>query len=91
MQEMWGFFQFPCFLLCPFLPVQGVKDMAYVCDSIQVVDGLATCVAWIQQVEPEFNLLNISVADANLLLSQVCLCFATVFLYNVVNDAFKGK
>lgn len=65
--------------------------MAYVCESIQIVEGVQTCVAWIQQVQPEFNLLNISVADANLLLSQVCLAFATVFLYNVINDTFKGK
>ncbi len=65
--------------------------MSYVCESIELVNGVQMCVAWIQQVEPEFNLLNISVADANMLLSQVCLCFATVFLYNVVNDAFKGK
>lgn len=65
--------------------------MSYVCDSIQIVDGVQTCVAWIPQVEPEFNLLNISVADANLLLSQVALAFATVFVYNVINDAFKGK
>ncbi|MQZ29610.1 hypothetical protein F4U02_01140 [Acinetobacter haemolyticus] len=65
--------------------------MAYVCESIELVNGVPTCVAWIQQVEPEFNLLNISVADANMLLSQVAVCFATVFLYNVINDAFKGK
>lgn len=65
--------------------------MAYVCESIQIVDGVQMCVAWIQQIQPEFNLLNISVADANLLLSQVALAFATVFVYNVINDAFKGK
>ncbi len=65
--------------------------MAYVCESIELVNGVSTCVAWIQQVEPEFNLLNISVADANLLLSQVAVCFATVFLYNVINDVFRGK
>ena len=65
--------------------------MAYICESIQIVEGVQICVAWIQQEEPEFNLLNISVADANLMLSQVCLCFATVFVYNVINDAFKGK
>ena len=65
--------------------------MAYVCETIELVEGIPVCVAWIQQVEPEFNLLNISVADANLLLSQVALAFATVFVYNVINDAFKGK
>lgn len=67
--------------------------MAYVCASKEVINGIDTCVSWIQYVEPEigFNLLNISVADANLLLSQVCTCFATVFVYNVINDAFKGK
>lgn len=65
--------------------------MAYVCESIELVNGVSTCVAWIQQVEPEFNLLNISVADAELLLAQVVVCFATVYLYNVINDAFKGK
>lgn len=65
--------------------------MAYVCESIQILNGTQMCVAWIQQVEPEFNLLNISVADANLLLSQVAVCFATVFLYNVINDVFRGK
>ena len=65
--------------------------MAYLCDSIQLVDGVQTCVAWILQTEPEFNLMNISVADANLLLSQVVTCFATVFVYNVINDVFRGK
>lgn len=65
--------------------------MAYVCESIELVNGVSTCVAWIQQVEPDFNLLNISVADAELLLAQVVVCFATVYLYNVINDAFKGK
>ncbi|MFM7811129.1 MAG: hypothetical protein ACKO7M_05195 [Acinetobacter junii] len=65
--------------------------MAYVCKSIELVNGVSTCVAWIQQAEPEFNLLNISVADAELLLAQVVVCFATVYLYNVINDAFKGK
>ena len=65
--------------------------MAYLCAAKEMINGIDTCVSWIQQVEPEFNLLNISVADANLLLAQVCVCFATVFLYNVVNDAFKGK
>lgn len=65
--------------------------MAYVCESIELVNGAQTCVAWILQKEPEFNLLNLSVADANLLLSQVAVCFASVFLWNVVNDAFKGK
>lgn len=65
--------------------------MAYVCESIHIVNDTQMCVAWIQQVEPEFNLLNISVADANLLLSQVAVCFATVFLYNVINDVFRGK
>ncbi len=65
--------------------------MSYVCESIELVNGVQTCVAWILQKEPEFNLLNLSVTDANLLLSQVATCFATVFLWNVVNDAFKGK
>ena len=65
--------------------------MSYVCGSIELVNGVQTCVAWILQKEPEFNLLNLSVTDANLLLSQVATCFATVFLWNVVNDAFKGK
>lgn len=65
--------------------------MAYICESIQIVDGAQMCVAWIQQVEPEFNLLDISVAQADLLLAQVCVCFATVFVYNVINDVFKGK
>ncbi|AUX87546.1 hypothetical protein C3F34_16815 [Acinetobacter sp. ACNIH2] len=65
--------------------------MAYLCESIELVNGVQTCVAWILQKEPEFNLLNISVADANLLLSQVVTCFATVFVYNIVNDALKGK
>lgn len=64
--------------------------MAYVCKSVELVNGIQTCVMWIQQDE-KFNLLDISVADANLLLSQVCLCFATVFVYNVINDVFKGK
>lgn len=65
--------------------------MSYVCESIQLVDGVQTCVAWILQVEPEFNLLNISIAEANLLLSQVVLAFATVFTYNVIADVFRGK
>lgn len=64
--------------------------MSYVCKSVELVNGVQTCVMWIQQDE-KFNLLDISVADANLLLSQVCLCFATVFVYNVINDVFKGK
>jgi len=65
--------------------------MAYVCETIELVEGIPVCVAWILQKELEFNLLNLSIADANLLLSQVALCFASVFLYNVINDAFKGK
>lgn len=65
--------------------------MAYICESIQIVNGAQMCVAWIQQNEPEFNLLNISVADANLLISQTLVCFATVFVYNIINDVFKGK
>lgn len=65
--------------------------MAYVCDSVQLVNGVQTCVTWILQREPEFNLLNLSVADANLLLAQVCVCFATVYVYNVISDVFKGK
>ena len=65
--------------------------MSYVCESIELVNGVQTCVAWIQQVEPEFNLLNISVTEANLLLSQVVLAFATVFTYNVIADVFRGK
>ncbi len=65
--------------------------MAYVCESIELVNSVQTCVTWILQKEPEFNLLNLSVAQANLLLSQVAVCFATVFLWNVINDAFKGR
>lgn len=65
--------------------------MAYVCDSLIIENGIQTCAVWIKQIEPEFNLLNISVADANLLLSQVALAFCTVFVYNVINDTFKGK
>jgi hypothetical protein len=65
--------------------------MAYVCESIELVNAVQTCVAWILQKEPEFNLLNLSIADANLLLSQVAVCFASVFLWNVVGDAFRGK
>lgn len=65
--------------------------MAYVCDSLTFQNGVQTCAVWIKQVEPEFNLLNISTADANLLLSQVALAFCSVFVYNVINDAFKGK
>ncbi len=65
--------------------------MAYLCESVQLHNGIQTCVTWIQQKEPEFNLLDISVADANLLLSQVLVCFATVWVYNLINKSFKGN
>lgn len=67
--------------------------MAYVCDGFEVINGLKTCVSWIEHVEQQtgFNLLNITPAEADMLLSQTLLCFATVWVYNIVNDVFNGK
>ena len=65
--------------------------MAYVCESVEIINGLQTCVSWIQQAENSFNLLNMTPAEADMLLSQTLVCLATVWVYNVINDVFNGK
>ena len=65
--------------------------MAYVCESVEIINGLQTCVSWIQQAESSFNLLNMTPSDADMLLSQTLVCLATVWVYNVINDVFNGK
>lgn len=51
------------------------------------------CLKWVEldQINNGFDLLDISVADANLLLSQVLVCLCTVWVYNTINRAFKGN
>ncbi|HGW5132524.1 TPA: hypothetical protein ACNIH0_003932 [Acinetobacter baumannii] len=59
----------------------------YVCKEIAQVNNQTTCVTYV--AKEDFDLFNISVADADALLSQILVVFATVWLANVVSDMFK--
>ena len=59
----------------------------YVCKEVAQVNNQTTCVTYV--AKEDFDLLNISVADANALLSQILVVFASVWVANIISDMFN--
>jgi hypothetical protein len=61
----------------------------YVCEQIST-ENPQMCLAWVEQ-SSFADLLNITYADANILLAQVIVLLATAYLVNVCADAFQSR
>ncbi|MCF9045645.1 hypothetical protein [Acinetobacter nectaris] len=59
----------------------------YVCKEIQVINSVQTCVSYV--AKEDFDLFNINVNDANALLTQILVAFATVYVWRLIEDAMK--
>lgn len=64
--------------------------MSYVCETLQLIDGVQTCVSWVQYVEPQI-IPDISVEDRDALILFALKCFVLVFGFRQVLKMFGHR
>ena len=64
--------------------VKGFKNMAYVCETLQIIDGLQTCANWIEQTSL-LDELKITKSQALMLLTPIGSVYVLLIAWSYIS------